>query len=139
MSRRLPRSFFWVDQQIIRSGAWLKLSPHSRLIYIAVSASVDKEGLSIWSPTKLMELSGCRDHDEFQNGLTELETHQLIVPIPQHVPPAIQLCSLQPADEQSKASGISTARNHQVAAPIVVHTTIHVGGGPRHVESGDSN
>ena len=138
MSRRLPRSFFWIDQQIIRSGAWLKLSPQSRLIYIAVSASVDKEGLSIWSPTKLMELSGCRDRDEFQNGLIELETHKLVVPIPQHVPPAIQLCSLQPTD-QPIATGVLGGRSQQATAPIIVHTTVHIGGGSRHVESGDSN
>ena len=87
-----------------------------------------------------MELSGCCDPDEFQQNLVELEALRLIESIPQHVPPAIRICSLELSGAQAVLPGPSpVSRPQQTFAPIVVHTTIHVGGEPRHVESGNTN
>jgi hypothetical protein len=150
MSRKLPRSFFWVDQQMIRSGLWLKLAAHSRLAYIALAASCDREGVSIWSRSKLMALSEVHDPDDFQACLIELGGHGLIELLPDHSPPAIRLLPLEP-DSPAKASpGPAAAVESQAlseklgaapgsSGPITVHTqtTVYVGipgGRPTHAE-----
>jgi hypothetical protein len=138
MSRRLPRSFFWIDQQLVRNGTWVKLGHEARLVYIAISASVDRDGLSIWSRSKLMELSGCRTPEEFQQGIVDLESHRLIEPIPQNVPPAIHLCSLDPTEAETAPRGAGSGRGQHASPPIVVHTTVHIGGDLKNVESGNS-
>lgn len=141
MSRKLPRSFFWVDQQLIRSGTWLKLCPQSRLAYIAISASVDREGISIWSRSKLMELSGCLTPEDLQQSLIELETHRLIESLAEQIPPAIRLCSLDPGEEEvsTRATGIGRTQHQRTpSSPLIIHTTVHVGGELRNVEPRES-
>jgi len=151
MSRRLPRAFFWIDQNLIRSGAWGKLSAEARLAYVAVSASCDRDGVSIWSRAKLMELSAIPDPDAWRERLLELEIHRLIEPLPEHSPPAIRLVELNreaaaeavsrpPSDaERAPSSPMAGWGGPVPAAPIIVHTqtTIHLGGKPTHVEPGN--
>jgi hypothetical protein len=150
MSRRLPRAFFWIDQNLIRSGAWGKLSAEARLAYVAVSASCDRDGVSIWSRAKLMELSAIPDPDVWRERLLELESHRLIEPLPEHSPPAIRLVELdreataaavsRPSPDAERASSPLAGWSGGVpAAPIIVHTqtTIHLGGKPPHVEPGN--
>jgi hypothetical protein len=142
MSRRLPRAFFWVDQQIIRLGIWTKLSPLARLTYISLSASVDREGISIWSHHKLRELSGCCDRDELNRCLGELAEHSLIERFDEQIPPAIRLCNLQSEGNESQTKlpdhttkAQSAKRPSEGAASVIVHThtTIHLGS--THVDS----
>jgi len=143
MNRKLPRSFFWVDQQLIRSGAWLRLSAPARLAYIALAASCDRQGVSIWSRHKLMELSACQDPDDWGGTLVELESHQLIQLLPDSAPPEIRLIEL--TAESSAAAGAELKRPPGTPAavaspppwapcgPLVVHTqtTIHLSHTPR--------
>jgi hypothetical protein len=126
--RKLPKSFFWVDQQIIRGGAWTKLGCQARLAYIAIAASCDREGVSIWSRNKLMELAGAKDPDDWKAQLEELGSHKLIELLPEACPPAIRLMPLDEsmgAQEQNRAFVRPTKPQNQ---PIVIHThtSIHL-------------
>jgi hypothetical protein len=151
MGRRLPRSFFWIDQNVIRSGAWQRLSAEARLAYVALAASCDREGLSIWSVPKLMELAACRDREEWGARLTELEIQNLIERMPEHSPPAIHIkeigAPLRNPNQEAvlpRASVVphaSLAATPSAAAPMIIHTqtTIHVGGAAHHVEPGKAD
>ena len=134
MSRKLPRSFFWIDQGVIRNGAWLKLSAESRLAYIALAASCDREGISIWSIPKLMELAACQEREIWAERVIELEGHSLVEQMPEHIPPAIKLLGLEVTPV---TGGRGPSARELSTAPIVVHThtTIHLGGQAPHVES----
>jgi hypothetical protein len=149
MTRRLPRSFFWIDQQIIRSGLWMQLSLTARLAYIALSASCDRDGISIWSRSKLMALSGCVDPDEWPGTLIELEGHRLVESLESHVPPAMKLLPLE-AEQSSEAdrttaqvpaASITSPKSAPSVAPVIVHThtTVHLGGKAPYVESRSSD
>jgi len=140
MSRRLPRSFFWIDQSVIRSGAWQRLSAEARLVYVALAASCDREGLSIWSAPKLMELAACREREEWSVRCSELEGCALIERLPEHSPPAIRLKELDllsRGDAAAEGARPTPAPALPHAAPIIVHTqtTIHLGGNLSHAES----
>jgi|SRR5215210_1732230 len=138
MARKLSRSFFWIDQQIIRSGVWMKLSPQARLAYVAISASVDREGLSIWHPTKLMELAGIKQPEEFDGSLGELIEHRLIESLSTHVPAAIRLCVLPFGESEDAPTNYGRKpSNPSQTTPIVIHThtTVQVGGEPPRAES----
>ena len=76
--RRIPKSFFWIDQALIRSGVWEKLSGQARLTFVALSATCDREGLSVWSAGKLQSLSATADAEAFGSSLSELEVARLI-------------------------------------------------------------
>lgn len=76
--RRIPKSFFWIDQTLIRSGVWEKLSGQARLTFVALSATCDREGLSVWSARKLQSLSATEDVEAFGSSLSELEVARLI-------------------------------------------------------------
>jgi hypothetical protein len=135
MSRKLPRSFFWVDQKLIREGLWLKLCPASRLSYIALAASCDRDGVSIWSRSKLMELAGVQDPEQWQTILTELETFRLIEPVAGHSPAAIRLLTLGSDGEVPRSSSHAPSQvtsPGQHASPLTVHThtTVYLGGSP---------
>ena len=75
MARRVPKSFFWIDQKLIRGGLWLKLSRRGKLLYVALSAACDREGRCHWGREKLMDLAGEQD---FEGGMEELAAHHLI-------------------------------------------------------------
>jgi hypothetical protein len=146
MRRRLPKSFFWIDQNIIRSGAWQRLSASSRLAYVALAASCDRDGISIWSASKLMELSACREREEWTANITELENQQLIEKVPESSPPAIRLRELEIQAGRDSTTDVCIAPkpvpgSSTSAAPIIVHThtTIHLGGKTAHVESGNAD
>lgn len=146
MRRRLPKSFFWIDQNIIRSGAWQRLSASSRLAYVALAASCDRDGVSIWSASKLMELSACLEREEWIASVTELENQQLIEKVPESSPPAIRLRELQTQVGRESIADAGPAPKpvpgpSTSAAPIIVHThtTIHLGGKTAHVESGNAD
>jgi hypothetical protein len=122
----------------------MKLSSEARLAYVALSASCDREGVSIWSRAKLMELSAIFDPDTWRERLVELESHQLIESLPGHLPPAIRLVELgrevaapRPPDGEQSPSLPATWAGDAPSAPIIVHTqtTIHLGGKATHVES----
>jgi hypothetical protein len=88
-----------------------------------------------------MKLSGCHTPEEFQQGLVDLESHRLIEHVPQNVPPAIRLCSLDPTEvdaTQRTGGGTGGGRNQQASSAIVVHTTVHIGGNLKNVESENS-
>ena len=148
--RRLPRSFFWIDQQLIRSGGWSRLCANSRLLYVAVAASCDREGLSIYSRSKLMELSALGDSDEFDRCLEELENQKLIEKRANHVPPAISIASLDPistsSTSPSQSDGTSvggfkpqpqSVQNTLGGTTVVIHThtTFQIGNRPTNEES----
>jgi len=144
MSRRLPRSFFWIDQNVIRSGAWLRLSAEARLAYISIAASCDREGLSIWSVPKLMALSGCLERENWNERVSELESHQLIDRVPEHSPPALRIRELEGShrevpDKSETLRPSSSPHTGSCVAPqpIIVHTqtTIHLGGKNTDAES----
>lgn len=134
MGRKLPRAFFWMDQQLIRGGVWIKLSSQARLAYVALCASCDREGLSIWSRSKLMELSSCQEPEQWHDSVIELEAQQLILSHPDHIPPAIQLLPLPFDGKAMSISEVSpdTSRHEKqsTSQPIVIHTqtTIQLGG-----------
>ena len=67
--RRIPKSFFWIDQALIRSGVWEKLSGQARLTFVALSATCDREGLSVWSAQRLQSLSATADAEAFGSSL----------------------------------------------------------------------
>ena len=141
MSRKLPRSFFWVDQQIVRDGRWMKLGCHARLAYIAIAASCDRDGLSIWSRSKLMELAGCKDPEDWQSQVIELHGHGLIEVLLENTPRAIRLLSLDGIVQEPERP-TSPSRIRSAERPIVIHThtSIHLAGEKgTHVESGNSD
>ncbi len=76
--RRIPKSFFWIDQALIRTGVWEQLSAQARLTFVALSATCDREGLSVWSARKLQSLSATEDAEVFGSSLSELEVARLI-------------------------------------------------------------
>ena len=141
--RRLPRSFFWIDQGVIRNGAWLKLSAEARLAYVAIAASCDREGLSIWSALKLMQLSASHEREDWDARVSELESQGLIERVREHCPPAIRLREFEtPVRDSTPAAPKSVSvASASSPAPIIVHTqtTIHIGGTPTHVEPRNSD
>ena len=46
MGRPISRSFFWIDQAIVRTGLWVSISTEAVMVYVALSASVDRNGIS---------------------------------------------------------------------------------------------
>ena len=145
MSRNLPRSFFWIDQHLIRSGIWLNLGAEARLTYIAIAASCDRQGISIWSRNKLMELSACKDPEEWEPRISELLDHKLIELLPENSPPAIRLIGFQSESPNTGRTGPHRLPD-TIPAPVIVHTytTINLGntrseGTAPHVESRNSD
>jgi hypothetical protein len=138
--RRLPRSFFWIDQGVIRSGAWQKLSAEARLAYVALAASCDREGISIGSAPKLMQLSASRERENWDARVLELESPELIERVTEHCLPAIRLKEFETPLGNSTAAAPKpkpiSVSSPTSSAPIVVHTqtTIHIGGAPTHVD-----
>lgn len=138
--RKLPKSFFWIDQQVVRNGIWVKLSCQARLAYVSIAASCDRDGLSIWSRSKLMELSGIQDPDHWSQHIGELDGHKLIELLPANSPPAIRLLSLE-SSENGAVRSEPVPRSQNTQPPIVIHThtSIHLSGEKvSHVDSGNS-
>lgn len=78
IKRPMPRSFFWIDQHLIRSGTWEKMSAQARLIYVALSAGCDRCGVNLWTIKRLMDLSAIDCKNSFTAAMTELEEKKLI-------------------------------------------------------------
>jgi hypothetical protein len=123
-----------MDQHLIRGGVWLKLSAAARLAYVALAASCDRQGVSIWSRPKLMELSACLNPDEWGERIRELESHGLVESLPSSSPPAIRLIDLEGSGlttgVEIRPSPTSTPPVTPTSAwPFVVHTqtTISLG------------
>jgi hypothetical protein len=140
-----------MDQHLIRGGVWLKLSAAARLAYVALAASCDRQGVSIWSPQKLMELSACLNPDEWGERVRELESHGLVESVPSSSPPAIRLIDLT---GDGVTTGIEIRPNPTSPPPVipapawpfVVHTQTTIslgspprGGNPAHVEPRSSD
>jgi hypothetical protein len=130
MSRPLPRAYFWIDQTLIRDGIWLKLKIPARLAYIALSASVDRQGVTIWSRSKLMSLAGSGDAEEFEESLNELQSQGLLVRLIDQTPAAIRLCALGDA-AAGGSSGQGVEKAKAPTLPIHIHTHIQWGEPPR--------
>lgn len=135
--RKMARSFFWIDQHIIRSGIWQKLSMEAKLSYVVISASADREGFCQWSHQKLIEQIGEVALESFTKSLEDLESLSLIARGgPER--PGIELLNLSVVDEKGHQSS-SPANNNRAKAPIIIHTTTTVTLGDDHAERGNSN
>lgn len=125
--RKLARSFFWIDQELLRSGLWLKLSAIERLVYIALAASVNRDGVSLWGCEKLLTLACCTKI-EWEECIVKLTEYNLI-----QSPPSgeigIILLSLDQSidDDQSHKSresmNIKKNSNFESRLPMVIKTT----------------
>lgn len=140
--RKLARSFFWVDQDLLRSGLWLKLSAVERLVYIALAASVNRDGISLWGSEKLLTLACCTKL-EWEECIAKLIEHKL-VQLPQSGEIGIILLSLDRAEDydllQKPSEAVNSKKNlnHGARLPIVIKTTTTVELGEVSVESKDS-
>lgn len=121
--RKMARSFFWIDQQIIRSGIWQKLSMEAKLSYVAISASADREGLCQWGSQKLIDQIGAVAAEVFNKSLEELEALNLIARGGAERP-GIELLNLSVNDDQRQLP--SPANNVRAKSPIFIHTTTTV-------------
>lgn len=135
--RKMARSFFWIDQQIIRSGIWQKLSMEAKLSYVALSASADREGLCQWGPQKLIEQIGNVGIEGFNKSLGELEALNLIARGDLERP-GIELLNLSMTEERERQLSVP-ANNVRAKAPIIIHTTTTVTVGEVHAERGSTN
>lgn len=131
--RKLARSFFWIDQELVRSGLWLKLPLESRLAYVALAASVNKDGISLWGEEKLLQLAGIKAEEWIQS-LTLLIEFKLIK-MPESGECGIHLlnCSQKGTEaleknNQSTLNGVLKTKN----GPFILKTITTV-------ELGDSN
>ncbi len=124
MARRMPKSFFWIDQRLIRSGLWVRLSSGGKLSYVALSATADRDGRCLWGKSKLAELAGGSE-DDFEKSLAELCELRLIEV--QGASGAVQILSLE--EELTGALQTSTQPKPIVSpAPpsVIVHTHLTV-------------
>lgn len=139
--RKIPRSFFWIDQQIIRSGLWLRLSTEAKLAYVVIAASADREGVSHWGSKKMMEMMGSSEGEAFDKSLEELETLHLIVRGTSEAPGIRLLNILNEADSNkpSVPPGSDTIKAHTSGPPIIIHTTTTVTLGESRAEPRSSN
>ena len=133
MARRMPRSFFWIDQKLIRTGLWLKLSADAKLVYVALSAACDREGRCLMARPRLSDLAGISN--DIDQTLKELFGLALVEV--NHDPHfSVQMLSL---DEEALAAEMPSqpAQAGASAGPpsVVVHTHLTVNLG-EHVERG---
>lgn len=137
--RKLARSFFWIDQDLVRSGLWLKLSNVERLAYVALAASVNRDGVSLWGSEKLISLAGL-SRQEWEISLTKLVEWNL-ARLPAAGDIGICLVSLDPCNDKSlQASESLTQRVQGVIprGPFILKTTTTVELGEHSVESKSS-
>ncbi len=139
--RKLARSFFWIDQELLRSGLWLKLSTVDRLVYIALAASVNRDGVSLWGNEKLQALASCTQTD-WDESIIKLTEHNLIQG-PKSGENGIILLSFDRShdeDQTQKPRELSSSRkssNFESRLPIFIKTTTTVELGEASVESQD--
>ena len=139
--RNLAKSFFWIDQELLRSGLWLKLSAVDRLVYIALAASVNRDGVSLWGNEKLQVLASCSKTD-WDESIIKLTEHDLIQ-APQSGENGIILLSFdrsQDGDQTQKPRELSSSRkylNLEPRLPIFIKTTTIVELGEVSVKSQD--
>ena len=124
MARRMPRSFFWIDQKLIRSGLWMKLSTMGKLFYVVLSAAADREGRCHWGKTKLAELAGGTEQD-FESGITELSGHRLIKVMDEFAFVEILSFEDEGSSETSQVA-LKSLKSDTGSAPVVVHTHLTV-------------
>ena len=136
--RKLAKSFFWIDQELMRSGLWLKLSTVERLVYIAIAASVNRDGVSLWGCEKLQGLASCTAL-EWNEGVAKLIAHNLIQ-APQSGEVGIILLSFDRNQEieqsQKLQESVSSKKNTslEIRMPFVLKTTTTVEVGEFNVE-----
>jgi len=121
MARRMPKSFFWIDQKLIRSGLWQKLTVTGKLFYVVLSAACDRDGRCHWGRTKLMELAGGTERD-FESGMAELSGHRLVKM--DDGLGAIELLALD--EEPPLESPQPSLKAKTEATPVVIHTQLTV-------------
>lgn len=125
MARRMPRSFFWIDQKLIRSGLWMRLTTTGKLFYVVLSAAADRDGRCHWGKTKLVELAGGTEHD-FEGGIAELSGHRLIK-VADELSFVVEILSLE--DDSSIENPQVPAKSLKSSpepTPVVVHTHLTV-------------
>jgi hypothetical protein len=125
--RRVPRSFFWIDQRVIRGGLWGQMSMGAKLAYVALAASVDRQGVSQWSRRKLMELAGGSAPLEFDQQLKELEGLRLVALPAEGAVAEIRMLNIDgdqdlQATQGSLETGIKRSQVMANGSSIVVHT-----------------
>ncbi len=139
--RKLARSFFWIDQELLRSGLWLKLSTVDRLVYIALAASVNRDGVSLWGNEKLQVLASCTQTD-WDESILKLTEHSLIQ-APQSGESGIILLSFDRSQDEDQAkkprelSSLRKSSNLESRLPIFIKTTTTVELGEVSAESQD--
>ena len=124
--RKLSKSFFWIDQEIVRSGLWSKMSARARLCYVALVASVNREGLSLWGELKLSELAGVTK-EEWADVLSELSLSHLIE-LPSAGEIGIQVLPLNhdDASPSGESKSLSRFESQGGCRPILVRTVTTV-------------
>jgi hypothetical protein len=122
--RNVPRAFFWIDQNVIRGGFWTALSIEARVLYVALAASADRDGVSRWGPVKLMELSGIKEPAWYEGAVKALVESKLVCVGEKEE--GIQVLDLDKGGEPK----ISTqAKPKPTQRPIVIQTVVTLGGG----------
>jgi hypothetical protein len=140
--RKLAKSFFWIDQELVRSGVWTKLPGVTRLVYIALAASVNRDGVSLWGQEKLIALAGCSTED-WEASLVNLSKYCL-VQLPGADEIGISLLSLDQQEFRPVAKTTADSNNHgnkivfESRGPLVLKTVTTVEFGGLNVESKDS-
>ena len=124
MARRIPRSFFWIDQKLMRSGLWMKLTTTGKLFYVVLSAAADRDGRCHWGKHKLTELAGGTEHD-FESGIAELSGHRLIK-MADEIGFIIEILSLEDDPSQPENPLVPAKSDAQSSAPVVVHAHMTV-------------
>lgn len=137
--RKLSRSFFWIDQELVRSGLWQQLSNMERLVYVAIAASVNREGVSLWGTEKLLNLAGCSKEDWDGSLVKMVEWNLVRLPATGELGISLMSLAAQVTDKKfleqnnPKVQGMVAARG-----PLVFRTTTTVEIGDVGVESKDS-
>lgn len=140
--RKLARSFFWIDQEVLRSGIWQRLTVVERLIYIALVASANREGICLWGSEKLLTLAGCTK-SEWDSGLIKLIEFKLIQP-PKAGEFGIELLSLELGVDGVKSEKLQEqvsdqkSYNMNLRQPLILKTTTTLELGEFNADSKDA-
>jgi hypothetical protein len=112
------------------------------LVYIALAASVNRDGVSLWGQEKLIALAGCSTED-WEASLVNLSKYCL-VQLPGADEIGISLLSLEQQEFRPVAKTTADSNNHgnkivfESRGPLVLKTVTTVEFGGLNVESKDS-
>jgi hypothetical protein len=75
--RRIPRSFSWIDRDLLHHGHLKRLTQHEILLYFFLVLVAGPEGTSFWSHARIGELLGL-EVGELLEALRGLLRHDLV-------------------------------------------------------------